>query len=220
MGAVNVRRTAPYTVREMILTPPGVDPRLVGHLHATNHICVGRFDSQRFSTYRCSEPTKNVFAPQITTDDQAEITQARDIAVIFICVEVIAAVAFCSSEACGTVPLVAVLSSSPVACFSRHRVTYLLWSCTGAVLCVVHVAIAAKITSIEQSHSWFPIVFSVHIFLCCVSLVVVYRGCRAASATRRSVYPIENQLFQTPGQAPMHPVAETHQHSQVSNMLP
>lgn len=161
-----------------------------------------------------------MLAPQITRDDQAEIAQARDIAVVHICVEVVAAVAFCSSEVCGTIPLAAVLSSSPVACFSRHRVTYLLWSCTGAVLCAVHGAIAAEMTSVDESHSWFPIVLSVQIFLCCVSLLVVYSGGRAASATRRSVYPIQNQLLQTPGQAPMHPVAETHQHSQVSNRLP
>lgn len=139
---------------------------------------------------------------------------------IHICVELVVAVLFCSSEKCGAMAFAAVLSSSPVACFSRHRVTYILWSCAGAVLCVLHASIAAGITSREGSHSWYPVVLSMEVFLCCVSLLAVYRGCRAASATRRPVCPIESQLLQMPRQAPMYPVAETPQHSQVRSMLP
>lgn len=138
---------------------------------------------------------------------------------IHIFVELVVAVLFCSSEKCGVMTFVAVLSSSPVACFSRHRMTYILWSWAGAVLCILHAAIAADITSMEGSHSWYPIVLSMEIFLSCVSLLAVYRGCRAASATRRPVHPIENQLLQMPRQASMCPVADTQQFSQASNML-
>lgn len=130
---------------------------------------------------------------QVAPDDPPEITQARDLAVIHICVEIVSVV-FCSSDWCATIPMVAVLSSSPVACCSRHRVTYMVWSCTGAVLSVVHALIAAEVTSIEGSYTWSPIVLSVEIFQCCVTLLVVYRGCKAASATKRSVCPVETQF--------------------------
>lgn len=138
-------------------------------------------------------PTKSAayFAPQITRDDLAEVVQARNVAIVQITVEVVAIV-FASSEWWLATPFVAVLSASPVACCSKLGVTYMLWSCIGALLCVVHAITAVDATKHEPSYiSWSPIeLLLAQIFLCGVSLLVVYCGWKTASATRRPVHPV------------------------------
>lgn len=161
---------------------------------------------------------------QLTTDDPVEMVRARDIAIAQICVELIATV-FCSSEWCIATPFVAVLSASPVACFSKLGVTYMLWSCIGAMLCVVHAVTAAEaIIHGAYDFLWPPIVlFLVQVLLCLVSLAVVYSGWKTAAATRRPVHPVEMPLQMSPSmQMPMHSIAETQPQpsSQVSRMLP
>lgn len=174
---------------------------------------------------RASLPTKNfrTFSPhQTTAADPVEVVQARSVAITQICAELVATV-FCSSQWCITTPCVAVLSASPVACCSKLGVTYTLWCCIGVLLCVIHAVTAAQAV-IHEAHNYFwpPIVLSfAQILLCVVSLLVVYCGWKAASATRRPVHPIE-MPSELPMQSPVRSVAETQliQHSQVSRMLP
>lgn len=146
---------------------------------------------------------------------------ARTVAITQICVELVGIV-FCSSQWCTTTPSVAVLSASLVACCSKLGVTYMLWSCIGALLCVVHAITAAQaIINQVENVSWSPNeLFLAQICLCGVSLLVVYCGWKAASATRKPVHPVEMPI-ELPMQLPMHPTAETQeQHPQVCRVLP
>lgn len=192
-----------------------------------------RTDDLRQQSYTAASPpaappsTKQttVFSPlplQITVDDPVEMVQARNVAITQVCVEILA-IFFCSTEFCGVTLLLAVLSSSVVACCCKHRVVYSIWSCVGIVVGWLHaIAAAEAFQTGYYFHSYPPtIIFLLQVSLCGLSMLAVYRGCKTTTALREPIHPVERQLgLRAPVQVSMHAPVQIQPSHATSSVIP
>lgn len=132
---------------------------------------------------------------QITVDDPVEVVQARNVAITQLCVEILA-IFFCSTEFCGATLFLAVVSSSGVACCCKHRSAFVSWAFVSAVVGWLHAIAAAEAFQADYYYHSYPpmIIFLLQVFLCGVSMLAVYRGCKTTSALREPIHPVERQL--------------------------
>lgn len=139
------------------------------------------------------------FAPtQITTNDPVEVGGARKVAIAYVFVEIVGILFFCYSTWCRVAISLVMWSSCLVACCCKTRTFYLLWSLVGGMMFVSHAVVAIRVivrgANLCDHFVCSPqLIFFVQIILCCVSLRVVYTGCKAASAIMR-ISPAETQI--------------------------
>lgn len=158
-----------------------------------------------------------LFASQITTDDPVEVLQARTVAIVNICVEVVGGV-HCGWMWCGVLSFLAVLSSSLVACCCKHNVVYTVWGSMGVLIGVMHVVAATEAMTAESEYGDPLILCVAQCILCGISLLVAYIGRKTALAiTKRSIVPVETQVG-TP--LPLMYTVAGAQPSTVTHMLP
>lgn len=146
---------------------------------------------------------------QITVADPVEVVHARKVAITHVCIEA-AALMFCRSGWCVIAFLMAIPASSIVACCVKHRTTYVAWSAVGSFVCWLHVIAASEAfeydTNEYYSNDFRVSIGSVQTVLCGLSVVVMYYGCKAASALRESIHPVGVQVG-VPMPTPTYPPA-------------
>lgn len=125
---------------------------------------------------------------QITVADPEEMVPARNIAIAQVVLEAIG-LGFCRSGLCFITFVIGVPMASIVACCSKYRATYLLWSCEGGLVCWLHAVAAAETFSYEGDEFWVGWYSAVQIILSLVGLVAMLCGCKIASLLRDAVHP-------------------------------
>lgn len=91
----------------------------------------------------------------------------------------------------------AVVPSSVVACCSKQRTLYSIWSCLGVLLFMLHVI--TIMDAFKGSRNYFYYVDSMvfylmQIVLCTLNVLVVYIGCKTASALGDQTFPHHSVL--------------------------
>ena len=82
-------------------------------------------------------------------EDAKERIQARNVAITHLCVEIVA-LHFCSAELFGITLILAVLSSSVVACCCKHRTAFKLWSWMGGLPFMLHAIAAVESFDVDR----------------------------------------------------------------------
>ena len=131
---------------------------------------------------------------KITTADPMEMASARNVAIVHLCVEIMALM-FCRSGWCVVAALFAIPSSSTVACCCKQRGSYACWSILGGLVFFLHAVAAANEALSRGEYSDDPSAFivMVQITLCLLSLLVVRHGIKLASLLREPVYPVASR---------------------------
>lgn len=143
-----------------------------------------------------SPPILPVIFLQITTADPAETAQARNVAILHVCVESVG-ILFCRSPSCFWAALFAIPSSSTVACCCKTRCNYTVWGLLGGLVFCLHVAAASTYAPDRSGYfsgesSGFNVM--VQVFLSFVSMLVAHFGIRMAWRLRNPILPAEVQL--------------------------
>lgn len=124
--------------------------------------------------------------------DPVEMVRARNVAIVHVCLEALTLL-FCRSVWCLLAILVAIPSSSTVACCCKRRGSYTVWSLFGGLVFSLH-AVAATTEALGRNDYYgepSAFVFMVQITLCFLSLLVVHHGVKLASLLREPVFPVE-----------------------------
>lgn len=140
--------------------------------------------------YRCCF---SLAAAKITVEDPEAMTLARRVAIVHVCAESMG-ILFCRAWGCYWAALLAIPSSSMVACCCKQRWTYLMWSCVGGFAFFFHAsaAVTEALGDKETGHDYRGFLCSVQVVLCLICLPVVNYGRGLASQLRDSVSPIGN----------------------------
>lgn len=120
---------------------------------------------------------------------------ARNVAVVHICMEAVAIV-FCRSFWCFLAAVLAIPSSSTIACCCKVRRMYNLWSFFGGFVLFLH-AVAATTEALGRRDSTDdPSAFlcGVQIVLCLTSTLVMHYGTKVASLLREPIAPFDMQI--------------------------
>ena len=119
---------------------------------------------------------------QIAIEDPVAMVHARNIAIASIVFEVLGFItAYCFSDRCIAIVILAVASSSAVACCFTQRAVYAAWSVLALLLVCLHLLTAAD--GFSRAGFEFDQIFKgmVHLFLGGVCVVVACIGCQAAA---------------------------------------
>ena len=109
-----------------------------------------------------------------------EVVHARNVAIAHVVFEFLAVFTCLTNGWCIGVSVLAMTSSSLVACCFKQRTAYSCWSFIGLFLVSLH---ALSGLGELKSHVGSVVAGVMQLFLCAVSLVVLIVGCKAASAT-------------------------------------